>query len=299
MNMNRLQPSFPVICCLLFASCSLIDFSDACTYYGQVEIRPDWSGLETAETKPALTDVCLFSACGQSLVYRIAVDTLVKDVPAAKYAVLAFNACDVEHITFPGLDCPLTAGAELATFTEGGKRYTVQAPDFYAASTGMTVAAFETTVCRPQLQQAIRHIDIDFVMVGDTGAGINTLSGELSGIAYRYGLSTLEQWESSAWLAFAAARNGDTGNGNLLAAHLRVFGVNPDKGGTDRIDNLLDVVLETASGQLFTGGIDLTDILSGFTSRRIHITIEIRLGVMGIDVAVTGWKVSDGGSIEI
>jgi hypothetical protein len=75
--------------------------------------------------------------------------------------------------------------------------------------------------------------------------------------------------------------------------------VNPDKQATDRIDNLLDIALQTSDGNIYKESIDLTNVLNSFTTRIIHITIQIRLGLMGMNVEVTGWDISDGGSIEL
>lgn len=294
--MKHLKITISAICCILLSSCNWIDFSENCTYYGNVEIKPDWSGLTDAETKPSLTDIYFLSPQVNSR-YQISADTLVKDVQAVTYKVLALNSYNLTDIHFEGMDCPETAKAELETYQKDQKLYTVQAPTLYAANTNLTVPAFETVVCEPVLQSAVRQVYIDFVVVDNTNTGVNTIGGELSGIAYRYGFKQLEQLESSAWLAFGSERN--TEKSNVFSSYLKVFGVNPDKQASNKIDNLLGIHLQMSDGSAYRKTIDLTDIFSGFTTRVIHISIQIRLALMGMEVEVTGWNVSDGGSIAL
>ena len=107
----------------------------------------------------------------------------------------------------------------------------------------------------------------------------------------------MEALESAAWLAFETKRNAD--KDNVFSSTMKVFGVNPDKQSEERIDNLLDIALETSGRNTYSETIDLTNVFDGFTTRIINITIEIRLGLMGIEVAITGWNVSDDGIIEL
>ena len=295
-NRNYLKWILSLICCMLMASCSLIDFSEDCTYYGDVEIRPDWSGLEKGDTKPLLTDIYLLSP-KRNYMYSIVSDTLVTGIQAVSYKVLACNAFGLENISFSGMDCPEMAQAELSTFEKNSRLYTLQAPAFYAANTDLTVIPFERVVSEPVLKPATRQIDIDFVVIDNTRMGVSAINGDLSGIAYKYGFKRLDELGSSAWLAFGSVRNEE--KSNVFSSGLKVFGVNPDKQATGRIDNLLDIALQTSDGNIYKESIDLTTVFSGFTTRMIHITIEIRLGLMGMNVEVTGWDVSDGGSIEL
>lgn len=159
------------------------------------------------------------------------------------------------------------------------------------------VISFEKVVSEPVLKPATRQINIDFVVVDNSGVGVSSINGELSGIAYKYGFRQLDAPESSAWLSFDS--KPDSEKKNLFSSSLKVFGVNPDKQATDRIDNLLDIALQTSDGNIYKESIDLTNVFSGFTTRIIHITIQIRLGLMGMSVEVTGWDVSDGGIIEL
>ena len=195
------------------------------------------------------------------------------------------------------MDCPETAQAELRTTEENGRLYTIQAPALYAANTDLTVIPFERVVSEPVLKPATRQINIDFVVIDNSGVGVSSINGELSGIAYKYGFKQLDAPESSAWLAFGSVRNEE--KSNVFSSGLKVFGVNPDKQARDRIDNLLDIALQTSDGNIYKESIDLTGVFNGFTTRIIHITIEIRLGLMGMQVEVTGWDVSDGGIIEL
>ncbi len=283
-------------CCMLLISCNLIDFSEDCTYYGEVEIRPDWSALAKDETKPLLTDIYLLSP-QHNYTYSITADTLVTGIQAVSYKVLACNAYGLENISFSDMDCPETAQAELSTSEKDGRLYTFQAPALYAANTNLTVIPFERVVGEPVLKPATRQINIDFVVVDNSGVGVRAISGELSGIAYKYGFKQLDAPESSAWLAFDTEINEE--KSNVFSSSLKIFGVNPDKQATDRIDNLLDIALQTSDGNIYKESIDLTNVFNGFTIRIIHITIEIRLGLMGMNVEVTGWDVSDGGTIEL
>ncbi|WP_291125370.1 hypothetical protein [Dysgonomonas sp. UBA7698] len=284
------------ICCMLMASCNLIDFSEDCTYYGDVEIKPDWSVLTQVETKPTLTDIYLLSP-QRNYMYSITSDTLVKDVQAVSYKLLVYNSYGLENIRFSGMDCPNTAKAELAIFEDRDRLYTVQASALYAANTDLTVIPFESVVSEPVLKPATRQINIDFVVIDNSGIGVNSINGELSGISYKYGFKQLDALESAAWLAFDTQKNAN--KNNVFSSNLKVFGVNPDKQSEGRIDNLLDIALETSSGNTYRETIDLTNVFSGFITRIINITIEIRLGLMGVEVAITGWNVSDGGIIEL
>lgn len=295
-NRNYLKWILSLICCMLMASCNLIDFSEDCTYYGEVEIKPDWSALAKDETKPLLTDIYLLSP-QPNYTYSITSDTLVTGIQAVSYKVLACNVYGLENISFSGMDCPETAQAELRTTEENGRLYTLQAPALYAANADLTVIPFERVVSEPVLKPATRQINIDFVVVDNSGVGVSSINGELSGIAYKYGFKQLDAPESSAWLAFGSVRNEE--KSNIFSSSLKVFGVNPDKQATGRTDNLLDIALQTSDGNIYKESIDLTGVLNGFTTRIIHITIEIRLGLMGMNVEVTGWDVSDGGIIEL
>jgi hypothetical protein len=295
-NRNYLKWILSLICCLLMASCNLIDFSEDCTYYGDVEIRPDWSVLAKDETKPLLTDIYLLSP-QRNYTYSITADTLVTGIQAVNYKVLACNAYELENVTFSGMDCPETAQAELSTWEKNGRLYTLQAPALYAANTDLTVVPFERVVSEPVLKPATRQINIDFVVVDNSGVGVSSINGELSGIAYKYGFKQLDALGSSVWLAFGSVRNEE--KANAFSSGVKVFGVNPDKQATSKIDNLLDIALQTSDGNIYKESIDLTNIFNGFTTRIIHITIQIRLGLMGMNVEVTGWNVSDGGTIEL
>lgn len=295
-NRNYLKWILSLTCCVLMASCNLIDFSEDCTYYGDVEIRPDWSVLAKDETKPFLTDIYLLSP-RHNYTYSITSDTLVTDIQAVSYKVLACNAYGLENISFSGMDCPNTAIAKLSTYDKGGRLYTVDAPALYAANADLTVIPFERVVSDPVLKPATRQINVDFVVVDNTNIGINTISGELSGIAYKYSFKQSDELGSSAWLAFGSVPNEE--KSNVFSSGVKVFGANPDKQATSKIDNLLDIALQTSDGNIYKESIDLTNVFSGFTTRIIHITIEIRLGLMGMSVEVTGWDVSDGGTIEL
>ncbi|MBF0647234.1 hypothetical protein IR083_00160 [Dysgonomonas sp. GY75] len=284
------------ICCMLMASCNLIDFSEDCTYYGDVEIKPDWSGLAQDDTRPALTDIYLLSP-QRNYMYSITSDTLVTDVQAVNYKVLAFNSYGLGNINFSGMDCPNTAKVELNTSEGNGRLYTVQAPALYAANTDLTVIPFERVLSQPALKSATRKINIDFVVIDNSGVGVSSINGELSGISYKYGFKQLDALESAAWLAFDTQRNIE--KDNVFSSTLEVFGVNPDKQSEERTDNLLDIALEASGGNTYYETIDLTNVFSGFITRIINISIEIRLGLMGMEVAITGWNVSDGGIIEL
>lgn len=295
-RIKKIRLIVSLICCMLMASCNLIDFSEDCTYYGDLEIRPDWSGLAQDDTRPALTDIYLLSS-QRNYSYQISADTLVTDVQAASYKLLAFNSYGLGNINFSGMDCPNTAKVELNTSEDNGRLYIVQAPALYAANTDLTVIPFESVVSEPVLKPATRQINIDFIVIDNSGIGVSSINGELSGIAYKYVFKQLEALESAAWLAFETKRNAD--KSNVFSSTMKVFGANPDKQSEERIDNLLDIALETSGGNTYSETIDLTNVFNGFTTRIINITIEIRLGLMGMEVAITGWNVSDGGIIEL
>lgn len=295
-NIKCLGLIVSVICCMLPVSCSLIDFSEDCIYYGDVEIRADWSALTKGETKPVLTDIYLLSS-QSNYMYRVTSDTLVTGVQATNYNVLALNSYGLENISFSGMDCPNTAEAELRTYENAGRLYTVTAPAFYTANTDLTVIPFEKTVSKSILKSAIRQINIDFTVVDNTDIRVSSINGELSGIAYKYGFKGLDALESAAWLPFDTEIN--TGKSDLFSSNMKVFGINPDKQSTGSIENLLDITLQTKEGKIYKETIDLTSVFNGFITQIIHITIEIRFGLMGMEAGITGWDVSDGGIIEL
>lgn len=295
-SIKKIRLIVSLICSMLMASCNLIDFSEDCTYYGDVEIKPDWSGLAQNDTRPALTDIYLLSP-QRNYMYSITSDTLVTDVQAVSYKLLAYNSYGLENISFSGMDCPNTAKAELSISEDNGRLYMVQAPALYTANTDLTVIPFERVVSEPVLKPATRQINIDFIVIDNSGVGVSSINGELSGIAYKYGFKQLDALESAAWVSFETKRNAD--KSNMFSSTMKVFGANPDKQSEKRIDNLLDIALETSGGNTYREAIDLTNVFSGFTTRIINITIEIRLGLMGMEVAITGWNVSDGGIIEL
>lgn len=295
-NIRNLKLALLVICCTLLASCNLIDFSEDCIYYGDVEIKPDWTESAKENMKPALTDVYFLSSAN-NYNYCISADTLIRNIQAATYKVLAFNSYGLSDINFSGMDCPLTAKAEIRTYQQDEKLYTVQAPALYTAETDLTVIPFESVVSKPVLKSAIRQINIDFIVIDNANAGINTISGELSGIAYRYGFKESDALTSAAWLAFES--EFDAEKSNVFSSHLKVLGINPDKQPTDRIDNLLEIGLQIRDGKIYKETINLTNVFNDFTTRIINITIEIRLGIMSMEANITGWNVADGGNIEL
>ncbi|MBF0647427.1 hypothetical protein IR083_01170 [Dysgonomonas sp. GY75] len=283
-------------CCLLLAACSLVDFPEDCTYYGDAEIKPDWTAMDGGKAKPLLTDIYLLSP-QQNYSYRIASDTLLKDVPAVSYKALAFNSHDLAGISYSGMDCPNTAIAELETYEKNGRIYTIQAPAFYTANTDLRVIPFETAVCEPVLRPAVRRVYIDFMVTGSTDMEVSAIGGQLSGIAYRYGFKQLDELESAAWLAFTSIRNME--KENLFSSALNVFGVNPGKQAAGSIDNLLEVVLQTTGGGTFSETVSLTDVFNGFTARSIRIIIEVRLSAVGIEVSVTDWITGQESNVEL
>lgn len=290
------KPILLVYCCMVLVSCSLIDFSEDCVYFGDAEIKPDWSELAKGDIQPPFTDIYLLSP-QKNYNYRISADTVLKAVQAVSYKVLAFNSYGLENITLSGMDYPDVAKVELVTNENSERLYTVQAPAFYAANTILQVIPFGRVSCEPVLQSAVRQVNIDFVVVDDTNIGVSAINAELSGIAYIYGFRELDALESSAWLSFGSAPQEE--KTNVFSSALKVLGVNPKKQSIGRIENLLDISLHTTDGNSFRQTIDLTDVFNGFTTRIINITIEIRLGSLGIEVDVTGWNVSDGGIIEL
>ena len=94
-NRNYLKWILSLICCMLMASCNLIDFSEDCTYYGDVELKPDWSVLAKDETKPLLTDIYLLSP-QRNYTYSITSDTLVTGIQAVSY-IFDENKDAVQH----------------------------------------------------------------------------------------------------------------------------------------------------------------------------------------------------------
>ncbi|WP_197027609.1 hypothetical protein [Prevotella sp. 10(H)] len=75
--------------------------------------------------------------------------------------------------------------------------------------------------------------------------------------------------------------------------------MNPDKDTPEATENILEVDLRLSDGTSHHALIDLTRQFEGFESPIIHITLEIRLGLLGMEAEVTGWETGEEGKIEI
>jgi hypothetical protein len=290
----------PLACCMFLASCSLVDFSEDCTYYGDVKIRFDWSGLLKGDTKPDKMQTTFYGKnvanqmeAGHAYIYTLQGDTLLNDIAEGSYNILSCNPAD--GISLSNQKGNITAS--LPVYRENNKSYTIQAPVLYAGKEKITVQPFETSLLKLQPESCIQQIGIDFVIIRENlDREVISLSGELSGVSTGYSLSGMSPLEAYASLAFKSIRQQE----NNFNSKLNVFGLSANVMDNDSgIANMLNVSLLLSGGTVYSQDIDLTDTFYGFTSPAIHLTVEIRLSALGINISLTDWYFVDQGEIEI
>lgn len=292
--MKKIRILFSVISCMLLASCSLIDFSEDCTYTGNVEVKFDWTNLLEGDKVPQLMDTRFYANSLSHLGYLLSGDTLLREVAAGRYEVTAYN--NTEGLEYTGLENIETAKAQLPVTEKEGKLYTLQAPLLYAAKTDIQVLADQTNSCILYPKSCIRQIFINFILIREGfDSDVENISGELSGVATGYSFYQKEAIRSSAILPFKSKKITD----NNFLAELRVFGVNPNEEGFAEIPKDLKLSVSMADKRIFSEHFSLTEIFKDFRSASMYLTLEIRLTAIGMKISITDWFTVDQGVIEL
>lgn len=273
--------------------CSLVDFSEDCTYYGDVEIRYDWSGLLKGDTKPGEMQSVFYATGNNAASYSHTLrgDTILTGIEEGQYTVLSYNPAE-------GLTFSEQAGktVSLPVYRENNKSYTIQAPLLYAAWADILVQPFETSSCKLVPVSCIQQVMIDFVLIKENlDSEVISLSGELDGVSTSYNLQDMVMGESFACLPYKSIKQPD----NNFGANMRVFGLGANSTGLITTPNNLGVSILLSDGITYTETIDLTDTFYGFTSPAIHLTVEIRLSALGMNISLTDWYTVDQGKVEI
>lgn len=291
---KRIKITCIILCgLLLLHSCSMIDFSEDCTYTGNVEVRFDWSNLLEGDKVPEWMDTKFYNPLPVRS-FILSGDTLLTGIPAERLEVTAFN--HIEGLDYTGLENIQTAKAQLPLTEKDGKLYTVQAPLLYAAKTDIQVQAYTSTICELIPKSCIRQVFVDFIIVNEGfDSEVESISGELSGVATRYSFTEMEAIRSEAILSFTSRKIRD----NNYLAELRVFGVNPNEEGFAEIPKDLKLSVSMEDKRVFSEHFSLTEIFKDFRSASMYLTLEIRLTAMGMKISITDWYTVDQGIIEL
>lgn len=291
--MKKIRILFLVISCMLLTSCSLIDFSENCTYSGNVEVRFDWSNLLEGDKVPEWMDARFYGQSTPLLNYNLSGDTLLTGIPAVRFEVTAFNR--TKGLDYTGLENFQTAKVQLPISEKDGKLYTVQAPLLYAAKTDIQVQAYTSTVCELIPKSCIRQVFVNFIIINDGFSEVENISGELSGVATGYSFYQKEAIRSSAILPFTSRKIRD----NNYLTELQVFGMNPNEEGLAQIPKYLKLSLSMADKRIFSENFSLTEVFKDFKSASMYLTLEIRLTAMGMKISIADWYTVDQGIIEL
>jgi hypothetical protein len=278
---------------MLSTSCSLVDFSEDCTYYGDVNIRFDWSGLLIGDTKPEKMQTVFYATGNNTASYSHTLkgDSVLTGIQEGQYNVLSYNPAE-------GLTFSEQAGKTInqPVYRENNKKYTIQAPLLYSARSDILVQPFETSSCKLVPISCIQQVRIDFVLIKENlDSEVISLSGELDGVSTSYNLQDMLMGESFACLSYKSVKQPD----NNFKANMRVFGLGANSTGLNTPLNTLDVSVLLSDDITYTETIDLTDTFYGFTSPAIHLTIEIRLSALGMNISLTDWYTVDQGEVDI
>lgn len=285
--MKKIRIQFLVISCILLASCSMIDFSEDCTEWGDVEVRFDWSGLLIGDTKPQTMHTAFRSGNGGELSFSLQGDTLLKDMVTGHYQVASYTIS--EGLAYSG------SVASLPVYSENGKDYTHQAPLLYATNRPLNVVAEQTTLCELRPTSCIQQIGIDFIIIRENmTTQVESLSGDLEGVAIGYDLLAMKALTHYAALPFDADAKGV----DRFATNLRVLGLRAAD-SQQSLSNKLNLSLQLTDGTSFREPIDLSGYFKGFTAPSIHITLEIRLSALGMTIMLTDWYTVNQGIIHI
>ncbi|MDP4201136.1 MAG: DUF5119 domain-containing protein [Bacteroidota bacterium] len=266
---------------VLLTSCNLIDFSEKCTYHGNVNVRFDWQNLPTGSAVPKqMRTVFLLDGVPQTA-YDLLGDTLLSSVKAGKYTVLSYN---------PAMGITIENNkASLPVYSKDNTTYTTQAPLLYVAKSDVTVQPFETTLCQLSPKCCTQQINIDFVVIKENiNCDLIGLTGELEGVSTGYNLYEGTMKKEFASLPFTSLRL----QGNTFTTNLKVFGINST-------NNAMTVSLQLSDGAIFTQAIDLKDVFKNFTAPAIQLSLEIHLTGLGMTIDLADWHLVNQGYLEL
>lgn len=282
----------PILFCTLLVSCNLIDFSEDCIYDGNIDIRLNWNYLLEGDEKPGLTSTWIYTA--PIHFYDIHEDTILTKIPEGTHTLLAVSK--VKNLETEGMDNILSAAIQLPVIQKDGKDYIGQAPLVYADSKNINVQAGKTSLCEFIPRSCVQQVILDFI-IPDNGVALEVekITGDLSGVQSGYSFKQMQAIPSSAYLSY----NARVIKEGVLRSSNFVFGMNPHKDGINAIENTLNLDLRLNDGSVHSSRIDLTRQFDGFLSPIITITIEIRLGLMGMETEIVSWATGEEGNIEI
>lgn len=290
---NRIKTATAILTALLMlSSCSLIDFSEDCTYTGNVQVKFDWANLQQGEKQPGRMETVFFSQSAMRS-YSLGGDTLLTGMIQGEYKILAYN--QDEGLIYCGLQRIEGARVQLPVTYKDNIPYTVQAPTLYAAKTTVQISPDITALCELTPKSCVRQVFVNFIVINQGFPQVESIDGELSGVATAYSPDAMEAIPSSARLAFDSRKLIK----DRFLSNLRVFGLNPAQEGQTEVQKDMNLRLQTADGKLYHENINLTKLFSGFTGASMYVTLEIRLTAMGIAVSVTDWHTVDWGIIEL
>jgi len=277
-----------MLCMGLISSCGMIDFSEDCSYKGDVKIIFDWQCLPEGDEKPDIMQTTFYPDNGLLSSYQLAGDTILTGLAATRHEVLSFN--QLKGISFHETDCHCTAYAEIETYTKDGKIYVDNAPDLYAAKQSIQIPAFGNVECILTPRPCYQQVFVDFVIIrNNVDAEIESLSGELSGVATMYSFGEMEAMQSDAFLPF----EGKLVTEDKYHTAMQMLGLHPS------VSNYLDIYLSLTDDKGYSQSLDLTGVFKNFTARQMYLTIEIRLSNLGISLSIADWYTGGGGNIEI
>ena len=290
---KRIKITCIILCgLLLLHSCSMIDFSEDCTYTGNVEVRFDWSNLLEGDKVPEWMDTKFYNPLPVRS-FILSGDTLLTGIPVERLEVTAFN--HIEGLDYTGLENIQTAKVQLPVSEKDGKLYTVQAPLLYAAKTDIQVQPYTSTLCELIPKSCIHQVFVNFIVINDGFSEVESISGELSGVATGYSFAEMEAIRSSAILPFTSRKITD----NNYLGELRVFGMNPNEEGFAEIPKDLKLSVCMEDKRIFSESFSLTEVFKDFRSASMYLTLEIRLTAIGMKISITDWYTVDQGVIEL
>lgn len=276
------------LCLCLISSCHLIDFEEDCFYTGDVKVVFDWQHLNTGNEKPDIMQTVFYPDNSALASYLLSGDTLLNGLAAANHEVLTYNR--PQGITFHEMDCPCSAYASLATYIQDSKAYTTNAPALYAAQRDIVIPAFGGTECVLAPKPCFQQVFIDFVIIRrNVDTAIESLTGELSGVATRYSFGDMQAMQSQASLSF----NSKEVTTDKYSIAMCVLGMCPG------VSKNIDIHLSLAGDRDYVQNLDLTGVFENFTAPAIYLTIEIYLSNAGISLSIADWRTGEGGNIDI
>lgn len=288
MNMKNFKVIFSAVCGLMFASCSLIDFSEDCVYKGNVQIRFNWEHLIEEDVRPTGMHTLFYSQSESRYQFHLKGDSLLQYIMTGNYQVLTFNS--IGSTSFTGQENLGTFELHLPVSHQNGKRYTVQAPSVYADKQEVSVKAYETTECHLSPRPCTQRINFRFTIIcKNIQAEPLSLDAEFSGVSTVYRFAESKASGEPAVLAFSSIPYAD----KEFRAGIRVLGLNVDK----KTPNELSLKVGLSDKSEYRQTLDLSGLFESFAAPVMDCHIEISISGLGITLAVTDWRVGEHSTI--